>query len=260
MSGYTELYQTAFYYDIVFRRDVSPEADFILDAIRYYGGPEHPEILELACGPAYHARALAKKGIKVIGLDNSSEMIQFGRDRARDDGVEIEFVLGDMCDFKLKQPVDAVITLCNGLLALKENANYVKHFRSVAKNLKPNGIYIVDFVNPRDCSFDDYGDYEFTGADNGTSVRLKWGVNEPKFDLVTGIALVEIEMKVRENGSEKTIRDHGFERILFPQEVTLLTELSGTLKVVGWHGNFNIHQPFDNSPGTERMIGVFKKK
>lgn len=259
MQEYSKLYRTALYYDIVFGRDVSQQVDFILDAVRYYGGQDCPEILELGCGPAYHARALAKKGVRVIGLDNSPDMLKFAQNRAEEDGVAIEWILGDVCNFRLDKPVDAAITMFNGLLALCDNEAYKQHFRAVAENLKPNGIYIADFVNPRTCSFHNYGGFHYAGERDGVCVHVLWGTNKPKFDWITGIAYVEIEIKVNDNGKEQIIHDSAYERLLFPQEVNLLAELSGALKVTGWHGSYSIHQPFNDSPETHRMIVVLKK-
>jgi hypothetical protein len=66
-------------------------------------------------------------------------------------------------------------------------------------------------------------------------------------------------MRVNDNGKEFVVSDSADERLMFPQEITLLGELSGALRVVGWYGDFRIDQPLDYSPKSRRMIGVLQK-
>jgi hypothetical protein len=66
-------------------------------------------------------------------------------------------------------------------------------------------------------------------------------------------------MEVEDHGKKIVVRDEADERLLFPQELTLLAELSKSLKVVGWYGNFASNQPLDHSAQSKRMIGVLQK-
>jgi len=60
VARHDELYQRAVYYDIVFDRDVRKGVDFVQAAFRHYAGGEPRSVLDLACGPGYHARAFAR--------------------------------------------------------------------------------------------------------------------------------------------------------------------------------------------------------
>ncbi len=52
------------YYDIAFARDIGREVQFIRDLHRQRTGRPLASLLEIACGPGYHARAFARLGVK----------------------------------------------------------------------------------------------------------------------------------------------------------------------------------------------------
>jgi SAM-dependent methyltransferase len=260
MSGYDELYRRAQYYDIAFKRDVSREVDFVLDVARQYTGTEIKSIIDIACGPGYHAHELARRGLEAFGLDLQAQMLDIARERADAENLKVKWVQADMRNFRLDRPVDAAITLCNGVIALRTNEDYLQHLRSVADNLKPGGIYIVDLINPRVCSFENYGDYLYTGRSDGISVEIQWGTNNPRFDHLTGVAYVEIQMKVNDHGKVEVIQDSEYERLVLPQEFTLMNELAGSFKILGWYGNYDLKQPFDDTPKSDYLLAVLQKK
>src|SRR6185503_15291319 len=101
VAEHNQLYQNAIYYDIALRRDVGPEVDFLTEVYRRHTGGDLKSMLDIACGPGYHARAFAKRGIDAWGLDLRPEMIQFAADLAAQDGVSVRWLVGDMRDFTL---------------------------------------------------------------------------------------------------------------------------------------------------------------
>lgn len=261
MAEHLNLYQRAKYYDIIFDRDVSREVEFIQAAFqRYAGRPGPRSVLDLACGPGYHALEFARRGVKATGLDLRAEMLALGAEKAAEDGLQLNWLEGDMRTFKLAEPVDAAFTAFDGLDALLTNEDLVRHLNAVAENLTPGGIYLIDLSHPRDCSLARYGSFEYGGSRNGVQVQIHWATNSPKHDLVSGVAEVELEMVIRENGNEKTVVDQAFERILDPQEIQLLCMLSGRLTPVAWHGDYDLAQPLDQSAASRRMLAVLQRK
>jgi hypothetical protein len=67
-------------------------------------------------------------------------------------------------------------------------------------------------------------------------------------------------MVIHEDGSEKTVVDQAFERILDPQEIQLLCLISGRLSAVGWYGDYDLAQPLDHSAASRRMLAVLQRK
>jgi len=260
MAEHHNLYQRAIYYDIVFDRDVSREVDFVAAVYRQRTGSEMSSMLDIACGPGYHAREFARRGVWAVGLDLRPEMVQFARDKDAAEGLALEWLVADMRDFSLDSPVDVAITMFDGIDALTLNADIVQHFQAVARNLSPGGLYFIDLTHPRDCAHTDYGTFHYQGQRNGTAVEIFWGTNHPTFDFLTGVAEVAVEMRVTANGQETIIPDSARERLLLPQEITLLAQLSRDLEVVAWYGDYDLGQPFDNTPASRRMIAVLQNR
>ena len=254
------LYQRAIYYDVIFDRDVSREADFITQAYQQYSGETGPAaVLDLACGPGYHALEFARRGVAATGLDLGKEMLILAREKGAAQGLPVHWIEGDMRSFTLERPVDAAFIMFDGLDALLSNEDLVTHLRAVGQALNPGGVYLVDLTHPRECSFQSYGSYGYRGRRNGVDVEIRWATNSPHFDLVTGVAEVELELYVRDNGREILVKDKARERLLLPQEIRLLAEKSGLLQVVGWHGDYDVRQPLDNSQASRRMIAVLQR-
>lgn len=186
-------------------------------------------------------------------------MIDFARDRAKEEGVDVHRTAADMRGFSLPHPVDAIITMYDSLDCLSDNDDIVDHFRTVAANLTPGGIYLFELTHPRDCSIHGYGKHVYAGEKNGTKVEIRWAVNNPRHDAFTQVAEVETVLSVIEHGNETLYRDHARERYLSPQELVALTKLAGGLKVVDCYGDFVPGLHMDNSPASRRMIFVLQK-
>jgi hypothetical protein len=75
MAQHTTIYQQAIYYDMVFNRDVSRDVDFLQQAYRLHAGGELSAVLDVACGPGYHARACAQRGLHGASKWNGSSAI-----------------------------------------------------------------------------------------------------------------------------------------------------------------------------------------
>ncbi len=260
MAEFNNLYQRAVYYDIVFKRDVSKEVQFIRDVYHHYTGNPLGSVIDLACGPGYHARAFARLGLRAVGLDLRGEMLAFAADEAAKEGTQVEWLEADMRYYQLEQPVDAAISMFDGIDALGETPDLLAHLRAVAANLTPNGIYLIDFSHPDESFYGYYGRFHYEGERDGITVEINWALNNPQFDYITGMGYVETEMRVSENGEQIIIRDSAVERMFTPQELTLLAELSGALHVVGWYGDAKLSQPFDRTPASRRMICIMQKR
>ncbi|HZD55159.1 MAG TPA: class I SAM-dependent methyltransferase [Anaerolineales bacterium] len=259
MAEHLNLYRRALYYDIALQRDVSREVGFLTAAYRHYTAGELGSVLELACGPGYHARAFAARGVRAAGLDLSREMLDLAGEKANAEGLDITWIKADMRSFRLENPVDMVICMFDGIDALLTNQDLIQNFRTVADNLNPGGLYLIDLTHPRECDYNHYGDFRYSGERDGVKVEILWATNNPQFDLVSAVARTDIEIRVNYHGKESLITDSAVERLLLPQEIILLAQLSEALQVVGWHGDYDLAQPLDHTPGSQRMICILQK-
>jgi SAM-dependent methyltransferase len=259
LAEYNEVYRRAGYYHIAFRRDVTREVDFLFDLYRIRTGRALTSMIDIACGPGYHARLFAARGVRAHGLDLRPEMIEFGRDHAEAEGVSVDWMASDMRSFRLREPVDLALTSYDSIDCLSSQDELVAHFRAVAQNLTPGGLYIFELTHPRDCSMWKYGDFLYAGEEAGVRVEIQFAVTPPKADPVSQILETEVEMRVTGNGVRETFHDRAFERFGTPQEYIALGKLSGALEVMAFYGDYRLDQPFDNSPQSRRWITVMGK-
>ena len=187
------------------------------------------------------------------------EMVEMVLARAAEAGLAADFFAADMRAFALARPVDLAICMFDSIDALLTNDDLIDHLRCVATNLTPGGIYVIDLTHLRDCSFASYGSFRYSGERGPVSVEIVWATNDPAFDVLTGVAEVEIELHVEDNRTRQIIKDTARERLLTPQEILLLARLSGALEVVGWHGGYDLAQPLDSTPASTRLICVLQK-
>lgn len=259
MAEHMNFYHLAYYYDVAMYRDVSSQLDFFCKVFHHYMGREMESLLDIACGPGYHAAEAARRGLYAVGLDLMPEMLEYA-DSLTEEGLFVEWLAADMREFQLGRPVDMAINVFDSIDALTQNADVVRHFQSVAKNLTDGGLYLLQHTHPRDCNLSNYGHHEYVGERDDTHVRIEWATNEPQFDLITGVAHVEIKLHICENGTTKVLNDQANERLFTPQVFQLLSELSGVFEIVGWYGDFDLNQPFDRSEKSQSMIIIMRKK
>ena len=78
-------------------------------------------VLELAAGPAEHARELARRGLRATALDWSAAMCAYAARQAAAAGVTLGVVEADMRDFAIEGPdgapalFDAAVTMLNSV-------------------------------------------------------------------------------------------------------------------------------------------------
>src|SRR5258708_5656520 len=209
MAELNEIYRRARYYDVAFARDIGGEVQFILDLHRRRTGRQLSSLLEIACGPGYHARAFAQLGIKTWGLDLRPEMIDYARELAAADGVSVEWTAADMRYFTLPKPVDAIVTLYDSLDCLLTNEEIIDHFSRVGANLTPDGFYLVEMTHPRDCSPWHSGIHQYAGDRDGTRAAIESAVNGRSEDDPAPEALhARTTTRRHANAPRDTIYDH----------------------------------------------------
>ena len=106
---------------------------------------ERNSILDLGCGTGVLTELLARRGFTMIGIDNAQEMLQIAIEKRDASGLDILYLLQDMRAFELYGTVGAVVSVCDSLNYLLEEADVVQTFRLVNNYLYPQGIFVFDF-------------------------------------------------------------------------------------------------------------------
>lgn len=101
-------------------------------------------IAELGCGTGTLANIFAKKGIDVIGIDNSDQMLAVAKEESMAQGLDVLYLLQDMQDFELYGTVDSIYSTCDSINYILEDDELLQTFKWVNNYLEPGGVFIFD--------------------------------------------------------------------------------------------------------------------
>ena len=177
MAKYAEIYARARHYGLVFGRDVTRDVDFVQAAFHRHAGFAARSALDLACGPGYHARALARRGLRSYGLDLRPEMVDFAQREAEREGTAPTFFTGDMRSFELPEPVDMALAMFDAIDSQLTDEDVIQHLRCVGRALVPGGLYILEMSHPRDFPYTGYDAFPQIAEKPGLRVEVLWGAN-----------------------------------------------------------------------------------
>lgn len=104
-------------------------------------------ILDLACGPGFFSKELARKGAKVIGVDVAKELIAIAKGQMRlEDRGQILYFTAPAHDLKFLKPatIDKIVMV----LAIQNIENPQAVFEECARVLKPEGKFLIVMNHP----------------------------------------------------------------------------------------------------------------
>lgn len=115
-----------------FTKGTEQEVGFLVEALELRPGRR---VLDVGCGPGRHARALAERGIEVVGVDISPRFVELAADGAP---AGASFQVGDARALTFDAEFDAVISLCQGGFGLvREDDPSV--LEGIVRALRPGG-------------------------------------------------------------------------------------------------------------------------
>ncbi|WP_347840562.1 class I SAM-dependent methyltransferase [uncultured Draconibacterium sp.] len=113
-------------------------------------GGEKLNILDLGCGPGLYSNLLAQKGHNVTGVDFSDNSINYAKRKAKEDGLEINYIQSNYLELELpEQSFDLVLLIYTdlGVLIPEDRAKLLRLIYTV---LKLGGNFIFDVLNDKD--------------------------------------------------------------------------------------------------------------
>ena len=126
-------------YDAVYAsiRDYPREAAE-LDRLIQERRPGARTLLDVACGTGAHLDHLS--GYEAEGLDLDPEMLAVARERLP----KVAFHEGDMVDFDLGKPFDAVVCMFSSIGYVRTEERLRSAVASMARHLEPGGVLVVE--------------------------------------------------------------------------------------------------------------------
>jgi len=119
---------------------LDPAVDFL--AALADGGPA----LELGIGTGRVALPLARRGIRVSGIDLSSDMVAKLRTKPGADAIEV--TIGDIAESRVEGVYSLVYVVWNTINNLVAQETQAACFRNAAAHLEPGGSFVVEVGVP----------------------------------------------------------------------------------------------------------------
>jgi SAM-dependent methyltransferase len=222
------------------------------DAVRFLARLAGPgPALELGIGTGRIALPLARRGVKIHGIDASEAMV--AKLRAKRGGRDIPVTVGDFAAVDVAGRYALVFVVFNTLFALLTQEDQVRCFTNVARRLKPKGAFVVQAFVP-DLS------------------RFDRGQRTETFDVTTGA--VRLDVSTHEQAEQRVTSQHvfisekGIElypvqlRYAWPSEMDLMANLARMRlrhRFGGWRGepftgesdgHVSVYEPVPRRPGS----------
>lgn len=220
------------YYDFIYGDEW--DVQFYLNEARNARG----NVLEAACGTGRILLALAREGIDITGFDISQKMLDVLKEKADNEGLDVDVRRADMVDFKFDKRFNLIIVPYRSFLHLGNDVMRRSALSCFREHLEAGGRLIIHAYNPSKDELQMTGSFHHFDHEvitrEGRSVTLDWYL---KYEPKEGAGNYRIELK---DGSESI--DYGM-KIYFVsrKEMQELLERSGFRNIRSYCG-------FDYSP------------
>jgi SAM-dependent methyltransferase len=203
-------------------------------------------VLDLCCGVGRHSLEMARLGYRVTGVDRTREYLDLARQKAADEGLEVEFLEGDMRTFRRPGAFDAIVNLFTSFSFFEDPNEDKKVVVNVQQSLRPGGMFLIDLM----------------GKENIARIFLQHDWHEEE----DGTLMLQ-ERKVSEDWSWMENRWIQIKRsgkrkeYIFSHRLYSATELKNLLKECGFndvraHGDFK-GAPYDQN--AKRLVVLGRK-
>jgi 2-polyprenyl-3-methyl-5-hydroxy-6-metoxy-1,4-benzoquinol methylase len=226
-----EWWQEAFddsYLHIYARMDRSADesASYIVDRLAL---PPGVDILDLCGGYGRVAIPLAQRGYRMTVLDLSEHLLAEGKRRAKEAGVEIHWLHGDMREIPSGSHFDAIINIFTSFGYFDDDTENERVLQGAAQTLNPGGVLLIDVIH-RDALL-------WLGiAQRWEELARYWLLEENHYDLITSRWRSQRWLIPKEGGPPK--QAHHSIRVYSAHELHAMCQRCG-LEVIEHFGGLN---------------------
>lgn len=140
--------------------------------------PKGCKILDLCCGYGRHSIPLAKKGYEMTGVDLSPVLLKKAKEWAREEGVQVRWLRGDMRELPFQNEFEGVINIFTAFGYFEEERENLKVLKCVSRALKKGGRFLLDTINR------EWIIRNFKGKDWEKIDRDTYALDERELDLI----------------------------------------------------------------------------
>ncbi|OJU15882.1 MAG: hypothetical protein BGN88_13410, partial [Clostridiales bacterium 43-6] len=208
----------------------------------------HPKtVLDIACGTGSVSHELAKRGVDVIGLDISEEMLSKAAEKTL--GQNVMLLCQDMCEIDLYGTVEGAVCVLDSINHITDHRKLLKFFRRLSLFIEPGGILIFDVNTPYK--------HESILGDNifvldRDDLYLVW---TNRFHKRTSIVDITLDFFVKKGEVYERFSEEIKERAYSFDEISMIIKQSG-FSLLGCFDDLSFHKPKKNS---ERIVFAVRK-
>jgi SAM-dependent methyltransferase len=123
--------------------DAPIEVDNLISLLKIDPGAR---ILDLCCGVGRHSLELARRGLKVTGVDRTSAYLTQARKQSKKEGLNIEFIREDMRSFCRPSTFNAAICMFTSFGFFEDPMDDRKVVLNMYQSLKKGGRFLIDVM------------------------------------------------------------------------------------------------------------------
>ncbi len=105
-------------------------------------------MLDLACGTGSFSNEFAKRGIQVIGVDISPEMLNIAREKSERERQDVLYLCQDAAELDLYGTVDGVVCCMDSINHITDASVLAEAFKKVSLFLEPDCLFVFDVNTP----------------------------------------------------------------------------------------------------------------
>lgn len=206
-------------------------------------------LLDLACGTGGFSNCFAQKGIEVIGVDMSEEMLAVAKENSIKKSTDILFLCQKAEELDLYGTVDGAICCMDSLNHITSLRNLKKAIKNVALFLEKDGLFIFD-LNSEYKHRHILSNNTFVIEED--DVYCVWQNDFDESKLITDISL---DFFVAQDDCYKRSNEEFSERVYKKEQIEEILS-SASMELIAEYDDMTENPPNDKS---ERIIYVAKK-
>jgi ubiquinone/menaquinone biosynthesis C-methylase UbiE len=125
----------------------SPELVFVTEELKYFQHISGKKVAVLGSGDNLAVFALAGLGAAVTSVDISQQQLNIAAKRARQLGLDINFLQSDVCRLEMLEDQQFDLVYTGGHVAVWVS-DLERYYREAVRILKPGGIFMVNEYHP----------------------------------------------------------------------------------------------------------------
>lgn len=214
-----------------------PEVQQILELVKV---PPGATVLDMGCGVGRHAIEFARHGYRVTGVDRTAKYLREAKNKAGEQGLDVEWVEADMRRFRRDGAFDLAVSMLTSFGYFPNAADDRRVAENLFASLQPGGVFVMDLMG-KEVLARQFRRQDWQEQPDGTmlleqrSVKDGWGTLEMRWIVIRG----------------EDIRQHRFElRLYSAAELQALLEGIGFVDVTAY-GSVK-GTPYDDN--AERLV------